>query len=200
MWSRVTFLLITIFWLVMSALLWRAEFGRKHLGSAVPAAMVWQKILTAPDPSTLTIRYQTNQIGHCQWRPAIGQEFATGTLLTDAEPVEGMVKRLTHYSLDLDGHVSVPGFPVRARYSLDLRFDTNRNWQTFALQITVRHDVYAVRADAASQTVTLQVQAGADQIDRTFRFADFRQPQKLLLELGGPMLPAILGTMGLPLS
>jgi ABC-type multidrug transport system fused ATPase/permease subunit len=44
------------------------------------------------------------------------------------------------------------------------------------------------------------VQAGADHIDRTFRFSDFRQPQKLLLELGGPMLPAILGTMGLPLS
>src|SRR5216683_2919796 len=50
MFNRVLFVLIAGFWLTMNLLLWRSEFSQmNHPGSLVPAAMVWQKILTAPD-------------------------------------------------------------------------------------------------------------------------------------------------------
>jgi hypothetical protein len=192
---------VTVFWVVMSVLLWRSEFGSRGTpGSVVPLAVVWQKILTAPDASHLEIRQHTNRIGYCHWRPEIGQELATGAVMTDDEPVEGMVHRLAHYTLDLDGNLTLPGFPTRLRFSFGLKLSTNYAWQTFDASVTLRPDVYKLTANAAEETVHLNVDAGGDRIDRTFRFAEFRNPQKLLQELGGPMFPAIITAMGVPFS
>ena len=46
---RITFLAITMFWVVMNVLLWRTEYGVRGSGIAVPVDLVWRKILTAPD-------------------------------------------------------------------------------------------------------------------------------------------------------
>ena len=40
--------------------------------------------------------------------------------------------------------------------------------------------------------------AGRDQ--RTIRFAELQNPRSLLAELGGPLLPGILGSVGLPMG
>ena len=61
--SRLTFIAITLFWVVMNILLWRSEFGAGRAGSPVPVAAVWQKILTAPDNSSLTVIYKGRKIG-----------------------------------------------------------------------------------------------------------------------------------------
>ena len=44
--SRLVFIGITIFWVTMNALLWRAEYGSRGSGSAMSPEVVWQKILT----------------------------------------------------------------------------------------------------------------------------------------------------------
>jgi len=50
-----------------------------------------------PDTSNLEIRSGTNVIGFCHWRPALGQELATGVRLPDEEePLEGMVQQLAY--------------------------------------------------------------------------------------------------------
>ncbi len=201
MGTRIWLGLVTGFWVVMGIFLWRAEFGlRGQPGSVVPLEMVWQKILTAPDSSHLEIRQHTNRIGSCHWRPEVGQETATGALMLEDEPVEGMVQRLAHYTLDLDGNVTLPGFPTRVRFSVGFMLGTNYAWQTFDAAITMRPDVYKLAADAAAQTVHLNVDAGGDRIDRKFRFTEFQNPHKLLQECGGPMFPAIVTAMGVPLS
>ena len=200
---RIWLAIATMFWLAMMFLLWRSEFGSvRRLASTVPPGMVWKKMLTAPDQSTLEIRHGTNHLGYCHWRPDIGQERATGAQMfeEDENPIEGMVPRLAYYTLDLDGNVTVPGFPSRVRFSAGLKLDTNSNWQTFETRVRLRPDVYEVFANAVEQTVRVHVDAGGDQFDRKFRFAELRNPQLLLRELGGPMLPAMIGAMGLPLS
>jgi hypothetical protein len=199
--TRIWLGVVTVFWLAMGVLLWRVEFGsRGQPGSIVPVAMVWQKILTAPDSSQLEIRHHTNRVGYCRWRPEVGQEMATGAQMLDEEPVEGMVQGLSHYTLDFDGNLTLPDFPTRVRFSATLKLDTNRTWQTFETELTIRPDVYGVKADAVEKTVDLRVNAGGDRINRQLRFADLQNPQKLLQELGGPMFPAMVTAMGVPLS
>lgn len=200
--TRIWIGLVTVLWVTLTVLLCRSEFGaRRPLGGSIPARVVWQKILTAPDQSTLEIRYGTNRIGYCRWRPDVGQELATGAiLLEDEDPVEGMVRQLSHYTLDVDGNFALPDFPTRIRFSMALKLDTNQTWQTFATRVVLRPDFYELSANAAAQTVQLRFEAGADRMDRQFRFAELRNPQKLLLEFGGPMLPMMLTAAGVPLS
>jgi hypothetical protein len=101
--TRLWLAFATVFWLAMMFLLWRSEFGgSRRLASSVPPAMVWKKMLTAPDQSTLDIRMGTNHLGYCHWRPDIGQERATGaqSLDEDENPIEGMVPQLAYYIRD----------------------------------------------------------------------------------------------------
>lgn len=201
--TRLWLALVAAFWCAMTFLLWRSESGPyRQVASAVPPGVVWKKMLTAPDHSTLEIRHGTNRLGYCHWRPDIGQERATGAQLLDEDqdPIEGLVPRLAYYTVDVDGNMTIPGFPTRVRFSGGLRLDTNFTWETFEARIRLRPDVYELFASAAEQTVRIHVDAGGDQFDRKFRFSEFRNPQFLLRELGGPMLPAMAGAMGLPLT
>jgi hypothetical protein len=62
--KRIILGLTAAFWVVMMAMLWRAEFGSgRPVGASVPPSLVFDKILTAPDFSTLEIRRGTNRVG-----------------------------------------------------------------------------------------------------------------------------------------
>src|ERR1043166_1077850 len=198
--ARLWLAVVTVFWLAMSVWLWRSSFGAHTRPGNVPPAVVWQKILTAPDTSHLEIHYKTNVIGYCRWRPDVGQELATGARLTEDDPLEGMVQQLAYYSLDLDGNVTLPDFPTRLRFSLSLKLDTNHLWQTFDAHFSMRPDTYELSADSAAQMVRLRVDAAGEQLDRRFRFNEFQDPAKLLREFGGPMLPTMAMALGVPLS
>jgi hypothetical protein len=88
----------------MNLLLWRSEFGQmNHPGSLVPTAMVWQKILTAPDDSSLEILQDGKRVGRCRWQANVGEEIATGKIASDEFEPEGMVRQLSGYTIDLEG-------------------------------------------------------------------------------------------------
>ena len=199
--TRLWIAVVTVFWLVMSVLLWRSEFGHhRPFASTVPAPMVWQKMLTAPDASNLEIWHGTNRVGYGRWRSDVGQEIATGALLSEDDPIEGLVPRLAYYTLDFDGNVTLPDFPGRVRFSLALRLDTNRVWQTLDARVMLRPDAYELSVNAPAETARVHVDAGGDRFDRVFRFADFQNPQKLLQEFGGPMMPMMAASLGVPLA
>ncbi|HMJ89611.1 MAG TPA: hypothetical protein VK530_07325 [Candidatus Acidoferrum sp.] len=198
--KRLTLAAVTVFWLVMMTLLWRSESGfGKPMGAKIPPQLVWHKILTAPDPSTLEIRHGTNRIGYCRWRADVGQELATGAVMFDeADPVEGMVRNLTSYTLDVDGNIAVPDVAQRARFVFNLTFDTNRVWKHFMLRVTLRPDIYEISANSTQKVLRVFVDAGADKFTREIPFADLQDPRKILLEFGGPALPLMFGIMGPP--
>src|SRR5580765_931666 len=103
----VSLLLVTAFFITMNVLLWRSEFGVNHqFGASLPANGVWEKVLTAPDNSFLSIRHHGKKIGTCHWSPSIGQERSARLLVEDPSP-EGMIEAPSSYTIDINGNVVV---------------------------------------------------------------------------------------------
>src|SRR5262249_51470379 len=117
---RVIFILITLFWLAMNVLLWRAEYGgRPSPRSPVPPSVGWQKMLTAPDSSSLTILHHGKKIGFCHWVTSVGEELAH---LTEGEvPPKGMVERMTGYRIQVEGNLALEDFTTRVRFDGNLK-------------------------------------------------------------------------------
>ncbi len=196
MLSRLFFLLITLFWLTMSFLLWRSEFsGRKETGSAISAETVLEKILTAPDTSSLEIYHHGNKIGFCRWAASVGVQSGNKNLSEQFQP-EGMVEQPTSYSLELEGNVTPVGSTNRLRFELNLKLSTNRNWQEFDLRANMRPDAWELHTSAAEKKVRFVIDDAYERWEQSFSFDDLRNPQTLLREFGGPMALTVLGSLG----
>jgi hypothetical protein len=197
MWSRVVIVVITLFFLMMNGLLWYREIaGRDNVGSRVPANVVWEKVLTAADFSSLEILHHGEKVGHCRWVPAIGEGQSMRGAFGDEPPPEGMVRRPLYYVLDLNGAILL-GEPQPLRFSFDLKLSTNYAWQEFSLRLSLRPTDWTLRAVAAEEKLRLTTdERGALRSERVFKFAELRNPDKLLREFGGPMLPMTLAVMG----
>lgn len=190
--SRFIFLLILIFFGAMNFLLWRAEFsGRKQLGSPVPVAMVVDKILTAPDVSSLEVFHHGKKIGLCRMAAKIGEK----TLSEDFQP-EGMVSKPTSYNLDLEGNVTLAGTTNRMRFDLSLKISTNKTWQEFVLRANRRPDAWEIHTSAIEQNVRFVIDDAVERWEQTFTFEQLRNPQLLLREFGGPLALTLLGSVG----
>ncbi len=85
--ARLTFLAIAAFWLTMNVLLWRAEFGAHGGDTPVPVELVWRKILTAPDASSLSVYQNGDRMGYCEFSTSVGQQMAA--VDADKPPPEG---------------------------------------------------------------------------------------------------------------
>ncbi len=194
MFLRIALLLITLFWITMNVLLWRAEFtGANEMGAAVPVATVWQKILTAPDDSSLGIQQGDRRIGFCRWSANVGQELTTGKISTEELQPEGQVQRLNSYTVDLEGNVTVGEECTRVRFNPHLQFSTNHVWQEFVLRAAARPNVWELRAVAAEEKLTLKIEDDDGKWERTHKFADLSNPQILLRDFGAPAWLGLLG-------
>ncbi len=194
--SRITLLLITVFWVTMNFLLWRSEFsGQKKTGSAVSAGIVMDKILTAPDTSALEIYHHGKKIGFCRWAADIGVEAGNKNFSDKFQP-EGMVGKPANYTLNLEGNVTPENSTNRLRFELTLKLSTNRVWQEFILRAHMRPDSWELHADSTQQTVKFIIDDSLDRWEQNFTFADLQNPQTLLRELGGPVALSVMGTLG----
>ena len=117
MQHRIIFFVLATFWVTMGYLLWRSEYGDQEVGSAVPVENVWEKVLTAPDDSSLDIFHHRRKIGYCRWTPNVGEdETASGRVSTDEYQPEGIVKSVSNYTLELEGNVSVQSLTNNLRF------------------------------------------------------------------------------------
>ncbi len=199
MWSRFVFLLVTIFFVIMNVLLWRAEVvGRNKIGSPVPVETVWLKILTAPDISSLEIRHRDKKIGFCRWIPAVGERITDDPTASSAVP-EGMVKEPVGFDIDINGNLELDD-QTRLRFSLDLKLATNHVWQQFVARLNVRPSQWEVHSVATEKTVRFVSDEGGRRQERIVKFKDLRNPQKLLGSVAGPLVPSLLGMAGLPMD
>jgi hypothetical protein len=198
---RVILLLLVAFWLVMMVQLWRSEFGAHGpAGSPVPVGVVWEKILTAPDQSALQITHRGTNVGFCRWTATVGQEISAVMLADDDLSPEGLVNQPTGYTLDLDGNVNLPDLGLRLAYDLNLKLGRDEAWQEFHGRMRLRPDEYQIDLRAADKTVRVTSRADGATSSRVFTFDELRNPQKLLREVGGPLLPALLASAGVPVS
>ncbi|MBI5800339.1 MAG: hypothetical protein HZA92_06365 [Verrucomicrobia bacterium] len=185
---RLAFLAITAFFITMNVLLWRSEFRAQGEGMTVPLAVVWERILRAPDDSDLEIFHQKKKIGHLRWAANAGELATTNVPPADDNFQEGMIRKVGGYTIDiLDGRLDLGADRKRIRFTMNSAFATNHQWQTFAVQVSQRPMSLDVGASSTNETLSVSFRQGEETVQRTFTFAQLRDPTKLLQEAAGPI-------------
>ena len=184
MLARAAFVLLGLFWLGMNLLLWRSEFGtHPNAASAVPVQLVWRKILSSPDSSSLTVLRDGTRIGYCHWVSNVGEEWAkTGD---DSLP-DGLPAPLRSASLRLEGSLIVPEWTNRVRFEGIFKVETNYAWRELNLRMTARPLSCQIRASALQQMLSLTLDNGPIHRQQNWRFDELRNPGYLLSALVEP--------------
>jgi len=198
MLSRIVFLAVTLFWLTMNVLLWRAGSDSREAGtSAVPAKLVWEKVLTSPDSSSLSVIHRGTRTGFCHWITSVGEEWAN---VSEENIPNGTPGASRSYRLRLEGSVIVPELTNRIRFEGSLKVGADRVWQQLDLSVNVRPITWQIHAAAAEQTVYWTAQDGEARFEHTFKFSDLRNPGAILGEFMGPFAGEWLASTGRPLD
>ena len=196
MLPRITVVLVTLFWLAMNILLWRAEYGqRTGQLTPLPAEVVWQKMLTAPDSSSLTVFHHRKKIGFCHWTTSVGQQLSKAEE-EESQP-EGMIRKVADYRVQFDGNLNLGDIARNLRFDSSLRLSARDVWQEFKVRINVFAAVVEIRASAPEQAVHVRAGDGQNQLERVFRFADLDNPEKILSGVPGPLGEALRESGGL---
>ncbi|MBI2949504.1 MAG: hypothetical protein HYY23_17845 [Verrucomicrobia bacterium] len=194
MLHRVAFALILLFWLVMNVLLWRSEFrGQDELSSAVPVELVWKRILTAPDDSALEISFGDKKTGYCRWRANIGEELATGKVATDESQPEGMIERLSGYTIDVEGNLIRTESGARFRFEFHASFTAAHRWKDFTARISARPRTVEIQGSAASEHLRVTFTDGEAKWEQRLPYSDLADPAALGREFGLPLAESFGG-------
>jgi hypothetical protein len=202
---RLVFVLLASFWLAMNVLLWRTEFGGEgQAGGPVAPQLVWDKILTAPDDSMLQVTHGGLSWGHCRWIATVDETPRAATLEEEPEEIEGMVRRVSLYRVDVEGNLVVPDSSTRIRFSAHTSFGPKRDWRELQLRITARPVIFELRARAGESAVRISYQDDSDRWERVLSAEDLQQPTRLLAQIpgmeGAAVLALLSGWQGLPLA
>jgi hypothetical protein len=193
--SRVSFIFIAAFWVTMNVLLWRMEFGAHGSGVAVPVDLVWRKILTAPDASSMNIYDNGERSGFCEFSTSVEMEMAK--LDEDKPPPEGIVAR-AGYSIHLNGNTSLGDFTNRVRFDALLHFSPKRQWRELNLKISSHTASVEIHSLATNQMVHLKIITDGGTLERDLAFDDLRNPNALLRTFAAGFGGGLFGALELP--
>jgi len=198
--SRIFFSAIAGFWVVMNFLLWRSQSARSQLGSAIPVQVVWDKILTAPDPSTLDVYDHDKNVGVCHWTATVGNatHAMNQSLSEDYEP-DGLILQPSGYELNFDGNTAIFG-TNHVGFKMHLLLSTNQTWQDFRFSGKMRPTAWDIHAIETSQKIMIKVNDDGSIWQKTLKFSDFEHPETLLGEIGGADTLGWAGVASLPLG
>ncbi len=192
MLNRVSFFLVAIFFVTMNVLLWRSEYAaHDSSGSAVPVAVVWTKILNAPDNSSLQISRHGKTVGFCRWATEVTEAPVAKTLTNEALP-EDLVRQPTGFRISVSGNLALLEATNRLGFDGNLTLTTNQDWRTMSLRL-VRHqgqgrrrESVTVESDASAQSVKLRL-GGEEGFEQELKFADLQNPAALLAQYQLPL-------------
>ena len=193
--ARLTFFAIAAFWLTMNVLLWRAEFGMHNGETPVPIELIWRKILTAPDASSLSVFQNRDRTGYCEFSTSIGQEMAT--VDTDKPPPEGLVKR-AGYQIHLAGNITLDNFTNRIKFDGRVQFSDARAWREVNFKISSRTTAVEIHSLATNNLVHLKISSAGEVVEKNLTFAELQNPNTLLRALAGNFADTLFSMMDLP--
>jgi hypothetical protein len=170
---RLTFLLITAFWVAMNVLLWHAVYDSHGVGVRVPVALVWQKILTAPDISSLNILEDGQRTGFCEFSTSVEQEMAT---LDEGKPVPQGINTRAGYQVRFNGNTGLGDFTNRLTFSGLLEFSRKREWRKLELKVSSHFATIEIHSLADEQNVHLKITADSVSTENVFAFDDLKNP------------------------
>jgi hypothetical protein len=192
--SRIFIATVTIFWLLMNFLLYRSLWGgHSGFATSVPMQTVWQKILTAPDNSSMDIYNGDKKIGFGRWAagttdsPLIGSKF----LSSDYQPGH-VEEKFTGYGLTFDGS-AVIGTSNRLRFQSILVLDINQVWQDLRIRTAMRPHSWSLDAQARNQSIVLNGDDDNGVWNKKWSFADLDNPRTWLGDFVEPSTLALLG-------
>ncbi|HXS69559.1 MAG TPA: hypothetical protein VN761_11995 [Candidatus Polarisedimenticolia bacterium] len=180
--SRAVFILVTAFWVTMNVLLWQTEFGSRKSGGAVPVPIVWEKILTAADDSSLTVYREGRLVGACHLQTEVGEQWSQ---IGDENMPSGLPRKTRGYRLRLDGSVVVPELTNRFRFEGELNLDRKRDWKEVDARVTMRPFAWEIHSVEAEQTIRLKFQGQEGPSEVVLRFSDLQNPATLTYKLLG---------------
>jgi hypothetical protein len=195
MTARLTFIGIAAFWLTMNVLLWRTEFGSQAGDTPVPVPLVWRKILTAPDSSSLSVYQKGDRTGFFELTTSVGQQMAT--LDENKLPSENFGIR-SGYQLHFAGNISLGDFTNRLKFDGHMQFSPLRHWQEITLKITSRLAVVEIHSVATNQTAHVRISSDLETMERDLTFAELENPNELVRTFAGNSIDLLLGVMDLP--
>ncbi len=179
----------------MNVMLWRMEFGSQGGDIPVPLSLVWRRILTAPDSSSLSVYQNGERTGYCELSTSIGQQMAT--LDDNKPPPEGFAAR-AGYQLHLAGNVSLGDFTNRLKFDGKIQFSAARTWQEINLKITSRLAIVEIHSLATNQLVHVKISGDFDTLERDLTFNDLQNPSVLMRTFAGSFTDTLFGFIGLP--
>jgi hypothetical protein len=195
MTARLTFLGLAAFWVTMNVLLWRVEYGARGGDTPVPFELVWKKILTAPDTSSLSVYQNQNRMGYAEFSTSVGQQMAT--LDEDKVPPEGLVKH-AGYMVHLAGNVALGDFTNRIKFDGHVQFTSVREWSELDLKIYTRTTVMELHSIATNQSVHVRISGDGSAIERDLTFAQLQNPSAIIRVFAGNFAETMLGALDLP--
>ncbi len=176
--GRFTFIAITAFWVVMNVLLWRAEFGRgrETLAELRPDVVI-DRLLNAPDISTLQVFHHGAVIGTLGWKPSVNA--ATNAPDGAAALPEGMIDRAS-YSVDADLTLNGELPTDRWRIASHLELDGNKVWQEWTVRVQQRPASWELVARQGQDEVVLRFEEGKERWEKRFSLRELANPRSVL--------------------
>ncbi len=161
----------------MNVLVWRAEYGSRDNDFPVPESLIWRKIMTAPEASSLNVFQDGKRTGFCEFSTSVGQEMA---LLDETKPPPESLLTHAGYQIRLNGNASLGDFTNRVKFDGHVEFAPNRAWRSLAVRVLMRGLVIELQSVATNQTVQVKVLHDGEAFHRTLTFADLADPNRLL--------------------
>ena len=182
MFIRLLLLFLAGVCVTMNVFVWRAEYGGRDNDFPVPEALVWKKIMTAPEASSLNVFQDGKRTGFCEFSTSVGQEMAQ--LDETKPPPEGLLSK-SGYQIRVNGNASLGDFTNRVKFDGHLEFAPNRAWRSLTMRIIMRNLVIELQSVATNQTMQVNIIRDGESLHRSFAFADLADPNRLLRVLGG---------------
>lgn len=174
---RVTFLGIAAFWVAMNVLLWRAEYGSHGGEMPVPVRLVWRKILTAPDPSSLSVYQNGEKTGFAEFSTGVEQEMAQFD--ADKPPPEGLAAH-AGYQIRLNANIGIGDFTNRVKLDGRMQFASDRTWREVLVKISSPGATVEIHAAVTNEMMSIRITSDGATIERDFTFQDLQHPATLL--------------------
>jgi hypothetical protein len=199
MFTRIALLASALFWVTMNYLLWRSEYGgQPHQGVRVPTEVVWRKIITSPDNSSLDILHYGKKTGYARWAVNERHDRAGWGSVVGGLPVNGPADPPNGYRLNLEGNVAPDGATARIYFDLSVELTTNRMWEQLVLRIAVGRNALVIRSRAAEKKVRLLTDEDGEKQERVLTFAELQNPQALAEAFAVPLPPEIFEIPDMP--
>jgi len=158
--------------------------------------LVWRKILTAPDASSLSVYQNGDRMGYCEFYTGVGQQMATFD--EDKPPPEGIGTR-GGYQIHIAGNVALGDFTNRLKFDGRVQFTPAHQWQELNLKIASRLALVEIRSLATNQSAHVKFSNdGVPVLERDFTFADLQNPGALVRALTGNVTDGWFGGFDLP--